>query len=251
MSEQDSFDPLHRNGTAWRRWEMSNFEALQAQESKASNATAPLPDDIVSRLEEMGRVIRLKAQQAGHDEGYKTGHAKGYNVGKADGTTTGHQEGYDAGFQAGYAQGQGKAKAEAAQLAAIAASGALSLATMEGEVGQALINLAIGIARQVVRTTLEVHPEKILDTVRDILCMERGKDAVLTLRLHPEDLLLVREYIEEDPGAAKWRLIADPAVEHGGCVAETALGNIDATLQTRWQRVTSTLGESGTWERGK
>lgn len=251
MSKQDSFDPPFLDGTAWRRWEMSDFENLHAQESRARHTTAPLPDDVINRLEEMGRAIRVKAQQNGHDEGYKAGHAKGYDVGKADGTAAGRQEGYNAGFQAGYVHGQTKAEAEATQLAAMAASCAQSLATMEGEVGQALINLAISIARQVVRSTLEVHPEKILDTVRDILYMESSKEAVLTLRMHPDDLQLVQEYVAEDPGAIKWRLIADATVEHGGCLAETALGNIDATLQTRWQRVASTLGESSIWERRK
>ena len=42
------------------------------------------------------------------------------------------------------------------------------------------------------------------------------------------------------------RLLADASIERGGCLAETVLGNIDATLQTRWERVTSALGQTST-----
>jgi len=74
-----------------------------------------------------------------------------------------------------------------------------------------------------------------------------GKPGLLRLRLHPDDLALVQPHLDDDPAARRWRLQADPGMERGGCVAETALGNIDASLQTRWQRVVGALGHNLPW----
>src|SRR5690606_13340423 len=84
----------------------------------------------------------------------------------------------------------------------------------------------------------------ILDLVRDITHLDTSKEAILKLRVHPDDLDLVDQYLQHDIGVSHWRLLADASIERGGCLAETVLGNIDATLQTRWERVTSALGQT-------
>ena len=57
---------------------------------------------------------------------------------------------------------------------------------------------------------------------------------------------LVRQYLDKEPGVGLWRLLPDPEITPGGCIAETALGDIDATLETRWKRVTAALGYPAT-----
>lgn len=249
MSEHKPASSQPYANLGWRRWEMDTVAQPPAPAAEQTgNAPAALPNDVVAQLEELGRSIRVKAQRAGHDAGYAAGHAEGYAAGLAQGLDTGTKQGRDQGFQAGHAQGLDFSKQEAQQLGNLASACAQSLSTIENDVGQALIGLAINIAQQVVRSTLQANPEKILDTVRDILYMESGKDGTLQLRVHPDDLQLIREHLADEPGAAKWRLIADETILRGGCTAETLLGNIDATLQTRWKRVTSALGLPGAWE---
>ncbi|HWK59890.1 MAG TPA: flagellar assembly protein FliH [Eoetvoesiella sp.] len=247
MSDRHAYDPQPYAGTGWRRWEMSDFEAQRAREAEAARKNT-LPDDVITQLEQLGREIRAKAQEEGHKAGYAAGHKEGLAAGKAAGDAMGREEGRKAGFQAGHEEGWDLARKEAEQLNTLARSCAESILSMENEVGQALINLAINIAGQVIRSTLDAHPEKILDTVRDILHMESNSESLLRLRVHPDDLQLVREHLAEDPIAGKWRLVADETLARGGCIAETALGNIDATLQTRWQRITSTLGLPRAWD---
>lgn len=249
MSEYKPASSQPYANPGWRRWEMNTVEqAPAATVDGAGNEPLALPHDVMAQLEELGRSIRLKAERAGHDAGYAAGHAEGYAAGKAEGLAAGIKEGRDQGFQAGHAEGGDLSKKEAEQLRTLVSACAKSLTTIESDVGQALINLAISIAQQVVRSTLEANPEKILGTVRDILYMENGQDRALQLRVHPEDLQLIREHLADEPSSAKWRLIADETILRGGCTAETILGNIDATLQTRWQRVTSALGLPRAWE---
>lgn len=224
---------------SWQRWEMAAFDKPVKARDAAKPATSQV--DSAALLKEVQR-LRDTAQKRGHAEGYAAGHAQGLEAGMLEGNKQGQQQGYEAGFAAGHAAGREEAGKEAAALNAVATSAAASLATMEADMGQALIALAIRIAEQVLRSTLDSHPEKIQDLVHDILQLEAGKDALLKLRVNPADTQLVQQCLDGDPGARHWRLIDDSAIERGGCIAETALGNIDATLQTRWQRVVSSLG---------
>lgn len=234
MSERKA--TLYRDAQDWRRWEMASFDAPSPDKTGAGLPPAP---DILRR--EIQR-LRDAAREGGHAEGYAAGREQGLREGREEGLAAGRRDGYDAGMAAGLAAGREQAQQEAAQLRALAEACAGSIASFEAEMGQALIGLSISIAEQVLRSALDAHPEKILDLLRDVLQVDSGDDATLTLRMHPADLELARNYLREEAGARRYRLLPDTAIERGGCIAETALGSIDATLQTRWQRVTSALG---------
>ncbi len=229
----------YQDAESWQRWEMASFDA-PATPSKQAVAQKPAPDtaEIYAEIKRLGDAAQLR----GHAEGYASGHTQGLAAGTEEGKKAGHEQGYEAGFAAGHAAGRERSQQEAEQLQSIAQACADSLGSIEAEMGQAMISLSIRIAEQVLRSTLDAHPEKILDLVRDIIHLDTSKDAILKLRVNPADLDLVDQYLQHDIGVSHWRLLADETVERGGCLAETVLGNIDATLQTRWQRVTSTLG---------
>ncbi|SHI19009.1 flagellar assembly protein FliH [Pollutimonas bauzanensis] len=229
----------YQEADMWKRWEMTSFDAPAAPVRQApAQKPAPKAADLYAEVKR----LRSAAQLSGHAEGYARGHEQGLAAGTEEGLTAGHEQGYKAGYDAGHAAGRERAEQEAGQLQSLARACADSLASIEAEMGQALISLSIRIAEQVLRSTLDAHPEKILDLVRDITHLDSSKEAMLKLRVNPADLDLVDQYLQHDIGVNHWRLLADESIERGGCLAETVLGNIDATLQTRWQRVTSTLG---------
>jgi len=230
--------------TAWQRWEMTRFDAPAPQDFVEGDASARLR--IEADLEHRQR----QAQESGHAQGYAQGRteglAQGARAGHAEGLRQGHEEGLQAGFQAGLEkglqEGQARAQQHAQQLQRLTQACAHALNTLEHEVGHALVSLATSIAERVLHSTLAVHPEKILDIVRDIVQMHGDSDAVLTLRVHPQDHDLVQQYLDQDGGLKRWRLLADATLQAGGCQAETALGAVDATLQTRWRKVLGSLG---------
>jgi len=117
---------------------------------------------------------------------------------------------------------------------------AQGLRALEADVGQALITLALAVAQKIVGDTLIHHPDTILACVRDVLRIDADA-APLCLRLHPDDLAIVRSQLAEDLRSRDCRLVADASLARGGCRVETALGDIDATLQTRWQQVLTAL----------
>jgi len=249
MSERQA--PLYDAGGHWRRWEMESFDSApsQAAEDTAqsdpqsdphTDASAALPDpaEVLAEIER----LREAARARGHAEGYAAGHAQGLETGLAEGRAQGLSEGKKAGHAEGRAEGLEAIRLEAEKIQQLTSACAQAIDHIEEETGEALVNLAVSIARQVLRNTLKAEPERILDVIREILQVDGSHQGILKLRVNPADLELVDQYLQQEGSVTHWRLQADMSIDRGGCVAETALGNIDATLQTRWQRVVSTLG---------
>jgi flagellar assembly protein FliH len=44
-----------------------------------------------------------------------------------------------------------------------------------------------------------------------------------------------------------WKIFEDARIERGGVRIETANSQIDASLETRWNRVVAALGQDTTW----
>lgn len=229
----------------WRRWEMESVEPVRP--GALSDASALLPAHVREEIQAMRRKALEEGRAQGHAEGRKEGYKQGLEEGRARGIEEGRAEGYEAGMKEALAQGQARNDAEVRRLAGLLEACAGALHEVEAETGQALVRLAISISQQVIRSTLATEPERILDTIRDILYLDGGQEGLLRLRVHPDDLALIQPHLADDPAGRHWRLLADPGVERGGCVAETALGSIDATLQTRWQRVVGALGHNMPW----
>jgi len=236
---------IHRQD--WARWTMREFPLHETRLTGSPDADAQMQDSLRSRIEELTEQARATARRQGHEQGHGEGYSKGLEQGVKDGVASGKEQGHADGYQQGYDAGQAASAAEAARLAEAAQACAHALHHLETDVGQALISLAVSIAQQVVRSALQVDNEKILDVVQDILRATDGSQAILRLRVNRDDEALIRRYLSNDPSIQNWRVMADDSIERGGCIAETALGNIDATLQTRWQRIISALGESHPW----
>lgn len=242
----DHRDSLYDSGGRWRRLELESFdtpaEAPAAADTPAEAAPAlPDPAEVLAEIER----LREAARARGHAEGYADGHTQGYEAGFTEGREAGYQAGHAAGLTDGHAEGLETARQEAQKIHELAEACARAVGTLEEETGEALVNLAVSIARQVIRHAVKTEPERILDVIRDVLQVDGTQQGILKLRLNPADVEMVQQFLQKDGTVAHWRLQADMSIDRGGCIAETALGNIDATLQTRWQRVISTLGAQG------
>lgn len=240
----------HNKDSQERHWsplEMTSFDAPTKRIVASPSAVAsPPPLPSAAELRRQVGELRTAAQTRGQAEGYAAGHAQGLAAGHKEGVEQGLKDGHAQGYQEGLDQGLKTGSAQAHQactrLLTITNECADSIANLEAEMGQALISLAIRMAEQVLRSTLDSQPEKILDLIHDITHQDRDPDIVLKLRLHPDDLELVRRYLDKEPGAGLWRLLSDTSITPGGCIVETSQGDIDATLETRWQRVIAALG---------
>jgi len=69
----------------------------------------------------------------------------------------------------------------------------------------------------------------------------------VSVRVHPDDQPLVAQGAAEILQARGARLVADPAVTRGGCLVESDIGIIDASIESRWRRAAAALGSQSPW----
>ncbi len=183
-----------------------------------------------AELRRLRQEARDEAAAAGLREGRDAGHAQGLAEGKAQG------------YAAGLAAGNAAAEAQAAQLRALAAALPDALRRAQEEIADALVALALDLARQVVHRGFESEPHWIVAVVQELLRKEPALQGEPRLLLHPEDVELVSGALANELQSAGWQVRADPAISRGGCRVQAATGAQDATVETRWARVSAALG---------
>lgn len=168
----------------------------------------------------------------------------------------GHQAGHQAGYQDGYRDGlvalegfkQSFATQLASQIGLLVQSIGDQLDAMEHDMARCLAETATSLARQIVRTELELRPALIESVAREATEALLLSARHITLRVHPDDQPLVAQGAADVLAARGARLIADPAIARGGCLVESDIGVLDATLQARWNRSVAQIGSDEEWE---
>jgi flagellar assembly protein FliH len=157
-----------------------------------------------------------------------------------------NQQAYQQGYDAGYAQGAARAQSEAARLAQLIETVRHETTGLEQRIAEDLVRLALTLARSLVRESLAVHPELVAAIVRESIADVPPFSQGTRLRLHPEDAALLRAHLEQEL-SADWIVVEDASLLRGGCRIETSAGEIDATLQTRWQKLSAALAQDHEW----
>lgn len=157
-----------------------------------------------------------------------------------------NQQAYRQGYDAGFAQGAARAAEEAARLQALADCVQQEMSALEQRVAEDLVRLALVLARSLVRQSLKVHPEMIEAIVRESVRDLPPFGQATRLRLNPDDAALLGAHMTKELGA-EWSVVEDPTVARGGCRVETGACEIDATLETRWQKLTAALAQDSEW----
>ena len=157
------------------------------------------------------------------------------------------REGYDIGYGQGRAEALKSVAEQVARLQSIVSSveGAGSL--LEQQHAGDVLDLAIEIARQILRGELSARRDALLPVVREAMSALPDSSLRRRLILHPSDLDIVRAHLGEELKLGSWQVVEDHLIEPGGCRVLSAAGEVDATLGTRWQRVLLTLNRTQAW----
>lgn len=124
----------------------------------------------------------------------------------------------------------------------------LQLAQAQVDMGQAVLEMAVELARQVVRRELSIDPKAIEPVVKEALEALVSDTLPVTVRLNPEDFAALESSWAHQPNPQVPRFVPDVSITPGGCRVEAPGTGVDATLQKRWQRAIANLGLSSTWE---
>ncbi|HUJ22435.1 MAG TPA: FliH/SctL family protein [Bryobacteraceae bacterium] len=146
------------------------------------------------------------------------------------------QEARQAAFREGEAAGRAQAQAEIRKAVERLAHGVQELSALRPRLRQQaekdLVRLAVAVARRVLRRELTVDSQAVEGLVKASL--ERlAAEEVLRVRVHPAHESVLRTCLANGGRADRIEVIADPALECGGVVFETAHGDLDASVGTQ------------------
>lgn len=205
---------------AYKRWEMSALPTDGNAHSKQPERRSEtrIPDELTAVIE--------KARK--------------------EAFTKGMQDGYMVGLE------KGRESAEAAKNSLLKIASELSSAFKQADEKMAdeLLELALDIAKAMLKTSLEADPLKILPIVKEAIRQLPSVQQPASLGLNPEDATLVRAHLKEELAENHWQIIEDADIERGGCMVVTATNHIDASNSTRWKNISESLGKVNLWDAG-
>ena len=224
---------------------------------KAPKFNPARKDAVVLDLGDLGRqAAKLRALAEQQAEGILAearDEAAKLSVGAEE---TGKKQGYEAGLAQGIEEGRTQGREAALeehreQIATLIQQWNAALgdfegtrATLDREARTAVLRLAVRLAEKVVHRHVAIHPDAVLDQVREALSLILEPTRA-TLRVHPEDHALLSsllpEVVAEFDAVEHAEAVADPGIAQGGCVLTYGPGRIDATIEMQLSRLASLL----------
>ncbi|MEW6082095.1 MAG: FliH/SctL family protein [Bacillota bacterium] len=168
-------------------------------------------------------------------------------------------QGYQEGFQTGYRDGIAEAEAKIAEAQgmledaqakakSIVARAQAEAAAFLQEVRPEVLDLAVEIARRIMRREVSQCPEALLSMAEAAMEKVKAEEAVV-VRVNPRDVVVVSEgkarLLEGVTGIKSLHILEDDTVEPGGCIVEGNRGRVDATLESQLAMVREALLEAG------
>ena len=147
-------------------------------------------------------------------------------------------------------EGRASGRSEgAAELTETIAQASVRLQELEDKLTSQLTDVAIAIARKILGQELQTNPDAVIKIVRNALAEKARQRQEISLRVHPEDLAIIREnkaqLLEVLSRAKEISIREDVNVERYGVIIETDAGTIDAQLDSQlaiFERVLQNIG---------
>jgi len=213
--------------TAYQRWELASVEELPSPAQEAVDADSEPTESggltvSLPTAEDLER-IHQEAWQEGYDLGLK--------------------EGREAGFQEGLKSGTAQVKRLEKMLAAMDME---RLRQDEG-IAQEVLELALAVARQILRSAVNVKPGIVLEAIREAFASLPSLSGHLRVVVNPADAADVRNWLNSEHGHIPCKVQEDAGMERGSFRFETDYSILHGELATRWREVLNCLGSDQEW----
>lgn len=157
-----------------------------------------------------------------------------------EGFAQGKQEGYDKGL----AEGQEEVRRRVEQLERLMSALTEPFDELDEEVIEQTGQLAMSVARHVIRRELKTEPGQVIAVVREAVNALPVSARNIRVQLHPEDAQLVREALslgEADSDNRLWQVVEEPLISRGGCKVVAENSTIDATVDKQIARISTAI----------
>ncbi len=143
------------------------------------------------------------------------------------------KEAFEQGLQEGIRAGQQEIQRQVQRLEKLLVTLQRPFEELDEGVEQQLSELAMLVARHLVRREITTEPGQVIAAVREALAALPMASREVRVHLHPEDAQLVREAFSLQDQEAQIHILDDPVQSRGGCRVQTESSQIDATVESR------------------
>lgn len=186
-------------------------------------------------------VIQQQAYDEAFAQGKKDGWQEGYDKGYSEGKESGHQQGFKEGAEQGYQEKSHTLKQQCATFISMIDTLQEPFKNLDASVEEELVELAIGIARQLLRREIKIEPGQVIAVVKAAVKALPVAHQHISLTLHPEDAELVRTTLELDEMSPPWKINEDPLMTRGGCIVDSGASHVDASVEKRLNAIINNI----------
>ena len=109
---------------------------------------------------------------------------------------------------------------------------------------EGMVKLALTCARRLINREITLDQSVIADCVREILS-ENNVQGSVTLLLNSDDLELIdkqrSQLLSDFPQIHDLKIEVGESIERGGCILESSMGRIDASLRSKFEELNRLL----------
>ncbi len=216
-------------------WDASENFGIQSskQEQEAKESTVLTVEAIEKMQQQAYDEAFAQGKQEGFDNGFKEGQSKGFEQGFVEGKIEGEKKGYDDNLHL--------LRKQTAEFVSLLESLAEPFKDLDEAVEKELVNLAIGIANQLVRREIKIDPGQIVAVIREAIATLPIASQNISIQMHPEDVELVKNALALEDMSASWNIIEDPLITRGGCRVKTETSLVENTVENRLAVIVATI----------
>lgn len=152
-----------------------------------------------------------------------------------------YQEAFERGKQEGLAAGAQDLNERAERFDQLLNALSEPLGALDETVERQLVDLAMTVARQLIRRELNTEPDHVIGVVREAVGMLPIANRDVRVHLHPDDAALVRESLSAAEGERAWSIVEDPLIRRGGCSVAAENSRVDAQIESRLEQLIATI----------
>lgn len=151
--------------------------------------------------------------------------------------------GFQSGHKEGFAAGKLEAQEIIANLVSVADQMAQPYRELDETVTRELAQMAMVLAKQIVRRELSVDTQIIEGLVEEALATLYKLDGETVIFLNPADAKLLQDFAPESLEGKDWKIVEDANLQPGGCQVKTPTSFVDASVEKRIESVFAGLVE--------
>jgi len=179
--------------------------------------------------------IHQQAYAEGYEEGKLRGIKDGFEQGEEEGKNQGHQRAFDASLK--------EIQQQTFHFEQLYKTIEAPLSLSNEQVEYELMTLACSIAKTIIQRELKTDPEIVISLVKKSLEKLPSASKNIKMYLNPLDVLMVKEAFSgtEELNFDEYQIIDNPNLKRGGCIIDTNLSHIDASLDNRINELAKTI----------